>query len=145
MKTAGERPYRRKQFWVDRTLQLPFITVMLLVLLLMGLTLLGSVYVTLWWVLRTFDLLSDPTTVALFTTVGLTVTLEVLIVAPLVIIVGVLLTHKVAGPLVRVKAALEQMRQGNFDVHLRLRKGDLVDDVADHVNRLAAALRQRAR
>ncbi len=142
---AGERPYRRRQYLVNRTIQLPFVRVMLLMLLIMGVASLASVYVTLWAVLRTFELLSDPTTVSLFTTIGLTVTLELLIVAPFVVLVGILLTHRVAGPLVRVKAALEQMTQGNYQVDIRLRKGDLIGEVADHVNRLAASLRQRVR
>lgn len=139
------RPYQRRQYFVNRTIQMPFISTMLLLLLIMGVASLASVYLTLWSVLRVFELFGDQATVALFTTVGLTVTLELLVVAPLVVLVGIRMTHRVAGPLVRINAALDQMAQGRYDVNLKLRQGDLIGELAEHVDRLAAILRRRTR
>ena len=115
---------------------------MLLVLMVMTAGALGSIYLALWMTLKAFGLSDDPVTLALVTTVGLVVTLEVLLIAPAVIWIGVRLTHKVAGPLVRINAALQQMARGDFHVHLRLRKGDALGEVAEAINALAASLRQ---
>jgi len=129
---------------VDRSLQYRFVRVMLIMLLFMGGTALGSVYFALWSTLRTFELSGDPLTVALFTTVWVTVTLAMLFIAPFVVVMAVLITHRIAGPLVRIKAALEQMAHGDYNVRLTLRRGDSLMDLAKLINRLADVLRNKS-
>jgi len=124
--------------------QFQFIGVLLLVLVVLTIAALASVYVALWMALHTFGLVDDPVAVALMSTVGIVVTIELLIVAPLVVLIGVRLTHRVAGPLVRINAALQQMVRGDFNVHLRLRRGDSLVEVAEAINNLAAACRSRS-
>ena len=139
---------RQRNQWrilVNRTLQLPVIGVLLLLLCIMSLGALASVYLTLWSVMRAFEITSSLANAALLTTVGLSVTLQLVFLVPFVILVGLLLTHKVAGPLVRIKGAIDQMVRGEFNVHLKLRKDDFLGELADSVDRLAATLRSRAR
>jgi len=128
---------------VNRPLQYRFVGALLLILLALSGIGLATVCLTLWVTLQTFGLARDPVTVALFATVGWSLTLELLIVAPFVIWLGIVLTHKVAGPLVRIQAALARMVNGDYDVHLRLRKRDALVEVAEGINRLAASLRAR--
>ena len=116
---------------------------MLLVLFVLSFVALATVYLTLWVTLHTFELQHDPISVALFTTLGLSIALELLIVAPFIIWLGVILTHRIAGPLVRINASLVQMAAGNYDVKMQFRKGDLLGELAEGVNRLAASLRAR--
>ena len=139
--SMSHRPYRRRRWVVNPAFQYRFIGIMLLVLLLLTLGALASVYFALWMTLRTYGLDRQPLAVAQMTTVALTVTLELLLLAPAVIWIGVRLTHKVAGPLVRVNAALQQMARGDFNIHLTLRKGDSLVELADAINALAANLR----
>ena len=135
--------YRRRRLIVNPAFQYRFVGVMLMVLLLLTAGALASVYLALWMTLRTFDVASEPMAVAQMSTVGLLVTMQLLVLAPVVIWIGVRLTHKVAGPLVRINAALQQMARGDFDIRLKLRKGDALLEVADAVNALADALRSR--
>ena len=116
---------------------------MLLILLALSGIALATVYLTLWVTLQTFGLAHDPVTIALLTTVGWSLALELLVVAPFVVWMGVVLTHKVAGPLVRIQTALVRMTNGNYDVNLRLRKTDALVELAEGLNRLAASLRAR--
>jgi len=125
-------------------LQFRFIQAMLGILCVLTVIALGSVYLTLWAVLQSFNLQHDPVTVALFVTVSWSIALELLIVAPFVVWMGIILTHKVAGPLVRIHVGLAQMTQGNYNVHISLRKGDSLTDLADAVNTLAGYLRSRS-
>lgn len=143
MTSSSARPYRRRQLIVNRPLQYRFIGAMLLILVALTGIGLGTVSLTLWTTLTTFGAEHDAVAVALFTTVGWSLALELLIVAPFVIWMGVLLTHKVAGPLVRIQAALTRMTNGNYDVHLQLRKADALVELAEGINRLAASLRAR--
>ena len=136
-------PYVRRHWLVNPPLQYQFIGLMLLVLLLLTVGALGSVYAALWVTLQTFDLRQDPMAVAQMSTVGLLVTLELLVLAPIVVWIGIRLTHRVAGPLVRINAALQQMVRSDFDIHLKLRDGDALVELADAVNLLASSLRSR--
>jgi methyl-accepting chemotaxis protein len=144
MAQEGPPKYRRRHYIVNRPLQYRFIGAMLGVLVVLTGIALGSVYLTLWATLRTFGLEHDPVTVALFSTVGWSLAFELLLVAPFVIWMGVLLTHKVAGPLVRIHAVLARMTKGDFNVQVKLRKRDALVELADAVNALALSLRQRS-
>jgi signal transduction histidine kinase len=128
---------------VNRPLQYRFVGAMLLILVALSGIGLATVYLTLWATLQTFGLMHDAVAVALFTTVGWSLALELLVVAPFVIWMSVILTHKVAGPLVRIQAALVRMTNGNYDVSLQLRKFDALVELAEGINRLAASLRAR--
>ena len=144
MRRAGRPAYRRRKFIVNPPFQYRFVGAMLGFVFVLMLAILAGIYFALWGTLYTFELLHDPVTVSLFTMAGLAVALELLLLAPFVIWIGILMTHKVAGPLVRIYGALSQMAEGDFDVHLTLRKGDALIELADGINRLAAALRRKS-
>ena len=143
METAPAQSYRRRQYLVNRPLQYRFVGALLLFFLVLAVVVILGIYVALWGTLYSFELHQDPLTVALFRTVGWVVAVELLLLAPLVFLVGVFISHKVAGPLVRIHAVLAQMAEGRYDIRLTLRKGDALTELADDINRLAAALRQR--
>jgi nitrate/nitrite-specific signal transduction histidine kinase len=97
----------------------------------------------LHYTLVSFELVDDALVRALFHTVFWVIVLELIALVPLVAWISLRLSHRVAGPLVRIHAALAQMAQGQFDIHLSLRKGDALVDLADAINRLAESLRRR--
>ena len=142
--STEHRPYRRQHWLVNRSLQFRFVRAMLLVLLLMAAAAVAGIYLALWLTLYSFELLQDAYLVALFRTVSWTVVLELIVLVPLVSWFGVRLTHKVAVPLVRIRAALADMAQGRFDIRIKLRKGDALTELAEDINRLAESLRNRS-
>jgi len=56
-------------------------------------------------------------------------------------IISIFISHKVAGPLFRLKKALTQVTEGDLSVVIKLRKWDDLKDLADHVNILIEELR----
>lgn len=142
--SSEQRPSRRQHWLVNRGFQFRFVRAMLLVLLVMAVVAILGMYGALQLTIATYELRREAFVVALFNTVAWTVIVEFIILVPVVGWIGILLTHKVAGPLVRIRAALAEMIQGNFDIHLRLRKGDALTDLAEDVNRLAEFLRRRS-
>jgi len=54
---------------------------------------------------------------------------------------SIFITHKIAGPLYRLKKSLSMIVEGNLDVKVKLRKGDDLKDLAEHFNMLAEELR----
>lgn len=144
MTEPGKRlPYRRRQWVVNRRLQFRFVGLLVACYVVLVVLTLAGMYGALWLTLYTFDLLKDPTYISLFSTAGLILALELLLLAPPVIFMGIWLTHKVAGPMVRICAVLERMTRGHFDTRITLRKGDSLVEVAEAVNRLADSLQKK--
>jgi nitrogen fixation/metabolism regulation signal transduction histidine kinase len=56
---------------------------------------------------------------------------------------GIVLTHKVAGPLFKITNHLDKIRDGKLGVVYNLRKGDQLVDFFDHFKHAHDALRQR--
>jgi len=77
------------------------------------------------------------------------VRLAVLVVLALVLLVfgiglaGVVVTHKVAGPVYKMKLLLGDLGRGQFRVVARLRKGDELQHFFDAFNDMAAQLGRR--
>jgi nitrogen fixation/metabolism regulation signal transduction histidine kinase len=72
---------------------------------------------------------------------GLIASLVVLVVA--VGLVGIVFTHKVAGPVFKMKRLLREVGEGKLVVRERLRKGDELQHFFDAFEAMVAALRQR--
>jgi methyl-accepting chemotaxis protein len=56
-------------------------------------------------------------------------------------LVSIFVSHKVAGPLYRIKKCLDMITQGDLDIVLKLRKWDDLKDLAEHINLLIGELR----
>jgi methyl-accepting chemotaxis protein len=54
---------------------------------------------------------------------------------------SIFITHKIAGPLYRLKKTISEITKGNLDVKVKLRKKDDLKDLAEHVNMLADELK----
>jgi len=57
-------------------------------------------------------------------------------------LLGIYFTHKVAGPIYKMKRLLKQVGQGNLKVDARLRKGDELQDFFDAFTQMVAGLRE---
>ena len=71
--------------------------------------------------------------------------MELLVALPLILIFGLFLTHRVAGPLVRIKRTLSQVGKGNFgeELEIKVRRGDELTELTTTVNQMLKSLRGR--
>ena len=136
------RTFRRRRWIVQPRYQWNVAAGFAFFIVLFAVVTLGLMYYALWSTLRIFQLTQDVIFVAVFQTAAWMVTIEVLVVIPFVVFLGILLTHRMVGPLSRVQKALEEITHGNFDVHVQLREGDVLLDLGNTINRMAAALRR---
>ncbi len=60
-----------------------------------------------------------------------------------VIILGILYSHRVAGPLFKVKQYAAMFGEGRFDKRIRFRKKDAIHDLADVLNETARGCQDR--
>ena len=59
-----------------------------------------------------------------------------LVIMILLVVMGVFLTHRIAGPADRVQKDIERVLAGEKGVKVRFRKGDAFPELADKVNQL---------
>lgn len=62
---------------------------------------------------------------------------------PLTLLVGILTTFRVAGPVYRFKRFLQNVREGRDPGYMRLRDGDKLQDLAEDLNDTWIAVRDR--
>jgi HAMP domain-containing protein len=69
------------------------------------------------------------------------------IILPLVFIflgiIVVFISHRIAGPLYRLKMFMEKVENGDYSVQLKFRKNDSIHDVADSFNRMVEGIRDK--
>ncbi|MCB1692929.1 MAG: hypothetical protein KDI19_09195 [Pseudomonadales bacterium] len=58
-------------------------------------------------------------------------------------VIALIVSHRIAGPIVAITAFIDQLRQGNYDYKRSLRPHDELTDVMDALNDLAPVLKER--
>jgi methyl-accepting chemotaxis protein len=71
--------------------------------------------------------------------------IPVLLLAAVFTFAGILLSHKVAGPLYRVEKVAEELSKGNLDVKVKFRKGDELHELADALNNMIGGIKSIVR
>lgn len=135
--------FRRRHYLVNKDFQIRFTRNIISYMMLVVLVASGVVYYAFYYTINKMGIVLDELIVAIFVSVGVALMAEAIFVLPLIVVASIFLTHKVAGPLVRIKRVLSQMGQGNFSQRISLRKGDELSDLAETVNQLAQDLEAR--
>jgi len=68
--------------------------------------------------------------------------LRIMFILPLVIIIGIFLSHRIAGPAHRIERTLREIGKGNFDIYIKLRKYDEMVGIANAINDMVAGLKR---
>lgn len=140
---ANQQQFKRKQYLVDPGYQLRFATRLFATVL--GVALLSALIATgiLWTNLSQSDLEHQATFVASLVAVSTTLLIELLIAIPIVFYLGIRQSHRIVGPMNRIRRLLEAMAAGDYSQRLTLRRGDVLTDLAETINRLADSLQDR--
>jgi methyl-accepting chemotaxis protein len=63
----------------------------------------------------------------------------------LLVVHNIVFSHRIVGPLYRIRSDLKRVGEGNLFVHVRLRKNDYLDKEAASINAMIEALRAKIR
>ena len=74
--------------------------------------------------------------------VNLVLFLRLLILTPFVVLIGLVISNRVAGPIYNIKRYLGKLLIGDYSSNIRLRKKDELHDLADEINRFVEKLRK---
>ena len=142
-----ERAHKRKQYFIDKNFQARFILKFCLVVIASSL-LLG---------LSTFLLSRNSTTVAIentkvmvkrtsdfiLPTLVLTTLIVTVISAIVVVVLVLFISHKIAGPLYRLKREIKSLKDGDLKRTFAIRAKDQFKELASGLDEMSASLRQK--
>ena len=131
----------RRQYLVDKAYQYRFVGQMFAGV--MAVAMAGSL-LSSTLLLTNLDATEAPTSIAIsLIAVAVTLLFQVVVGGAMIYYVGIRQSHRIVGPMIRVKRALEAIGAGDFSQRIVLRKGDALPDLADAINKMAESLQQR--
>jgi methyl-accepting chemotaxis protein len=135
------RPYKRRNFFIDRQFQLKYILLVIFMLLLYTLVFVGTLFIPQIMPFIFSSPVDEQVKAAdILLLYHENVWPAVIIVIPLFGFFSIFFTHKIAGPVYRLKVRLQQMTAWDLDSRVTLRNGDDLQDLADCVNLLSEEL-----
>lgn len=136
------QPPRRRRYLANKAFQLRYVR--LLVVFTGAVIVIGaaSAYLSVLYLLHRYEILAvHPSFLPVVVrALGFMVAIQLLLSLPTIVIGGIRLTHRVIGPMERIRVALERIGAGRFDTRLRLRETDELRMLADWINRAAERL-----
>jgi methyl-accepting chemotaxis protein len=142
--------FRRRVYLIDKRLQLRFTGLVVALVVVYSLFLGGATYLNYKISCIVFDNTSlyDAAVEQSIRAEGrktlITTTVFLVINGLVVGLVFVVLTHKVAGPLYRIRRHIAEIQGGRLPQRIMLRKGDELGHVANGVNEMTESLRAAA-
>ncbi len=137
-----ELPYKRKQYLVDRGYQLTFVTRVFMVVLAVAVAS-SLISTALLYTNMYRPDLPQQSLISSLIAVATTLLIELLLAIPIVFFLGIRQSHRVVGPMNRLRRILEAIGAGDFSQRIILRQGDALEDLAKSVNQMAEALQKR--
>ena len=134
---------KRKQYLVDRNYQLWFVTRLFTAVL--GIAAVTALIASsmLWKTMYLPEESTHITLIACLITMAVTLLFELMLAIPIIFYVGIRQSHRVVGPMNRLKQILAAIGNGDFSQRITLRQGDALEDLAKSINQMAASLQQR--
>ena len=81
--------------------------------------------------------------VAIFNKVALALAKNMAVLAILIFIFAIFISHRIAGPIHRIKSIIKEMAEGKFDTPIYLRRADELHDLAEELNKMQENLKSK--
>lgn len=142
---AQSAKFRRKQYFVERGLQLRFARFVILFVFLASLATGLLVFYTSYFMLgeKLADVYPQGRLITIFKTVHIALLIDLVVMIPIIFYGSIVFSHRIAGPLPKIYRTLREIGQGNFDLKLQLRRTDELRELADVINEMTTKLKER--
>ena len=143
----GKTGYKRKQYIVSAKFQLKYVGLILILVFLTGILCSYVVYYTSMLLLgdKLANVYPQGRLISIVNMVNIRILLSLLLITPLVVIIGIWASHKIAGPIYRIEKFLNSMVSGDLSQPLTLRKNDELILLADGINRVVESMKTTIR
>jgi len=139
--------FTRKHFLIARKFQLKYALLIVAFMFFIATFTSASVYYTSLTIMgdKLEAVYPQGRLVAIINEVNMQLIKQMLLFVPIVTMLAVLLSHKVAGPVYRMEQYLGEVAKGDFSSLLKLRRGDELKNLAEAINRMTKGLGDVAR
>ncbi len=129
------RGYRRKQYLIQKGLQLKYAGIILLGRLIVCLVAGWTTYATTWEIVsREFSGETQAKLSAISDRITIVLLYRSLIATAVISFLSIFISHKIAGPLYRLEEIAREISFGNLALHVRLRKKDGLKGLAEAID-----------
>ncbi len=141
------RPLRRRSYLVEKKFQLRFAGMIILFMFAVALFSSLTMYYYIWTLLgeKLANVYPQGRLVGILKSANLILFTRLGLITPLVFVIAIVLSHRIAGPIYRIKKTLDEISKGDYAKRLHLRKTDELKDVADSINRAIDKLEEKAK
>lgn len=134
---------KRKQYLISRRFQLKYVG---LILALMFLTAALCSYVVYYSTMllmgeKLANVYPQGRLMAIVNAVNFRILLSMVFISPMIVVIGILLSHKIAGPVFRMEKVLDNMSKGDLRANIVLRKGDEMATLAEAINKVTDSIK----
>ena len=132
----------RRQYLIKKGLQFRYIGIVFSLALLASVVTGYTVFATGWTLLgeKLANVYPQGRLIYVIRTTNLALIRNLLFVSPFIFFLGLLFSHKIAGPVYRIEKSVEEIAKGNLALKIKLRKGDEFWDLADIINTMTENL-----
>jgi len=129
---------RRRQYIIKKGLQFRYIGLVFALALIASIVTGWTVFATGWHFLgeKLASVYPQGRLIYVLRVTNMALIRNLLLISPLIFILGLLFSHRIAGPVYRIGKTLEDISRGNLGLKIRLREGDELVDLADMINNL---------
>ncbi|MEA3489106.1 MAG: methyl-accepting chemotaxis protein [Candidatus Omnitrophota bacterium] len=134
---------RRTRLFIARRFQIRYVTLILIFMFATAILSGYTVYVTTWIIFgeKLAAVYPQGLLLGIVKKVNIILLLRLIFLTPLIILVGLVLSNRIAGPIYRIQRFLRRVSSGNYENRLYLREKDELHDLAEALNHLMSKLR----
>ena len=130
----------RRSYLVDANFQFRYIKIILMFVIVVTAVGAASAYVILWLNLKKSGLLTQEAFAIIEHGLAFGSFFQLAISIPLILLFGIVLTHRVVGPLKRVEKLLDDIGEGKFGMQLQVREADELKGLIGWLNKTSKKL-----
>ena len=135
--------FKRKHYFIAPAFQLRYIRTVLLIVFGVGVL---SAYTVYYQSMILFgeklaNVYPQGRLVSIVKSINMQILLSLLLITPLMVLIGMFLSHRIAGPIYRMEKFLTGVSQGDLTTHLTLRPKDELKPLAEGINTVVDSLR----
>lgn len=134
---------RRRRYFVKPSFQIRYIGVILIAVFLVASICISSTFYSSISLLgeKLGNVYPQGRLVVTLREINFIIAFRILCLVPLIAVIGILLSHKIAGPAYRIERALREIGKGNLDIQIKLRKYDELQGIAEAINEMTSDLK----
>jgi methyl-accepting chemotaxis protein len=130
--------FRRRRYIIEKGLQFRYIGLVFALALIASIVTGWTVFATSWYYFgeKLASVYPQGRLVYVLRATNLALIRNLLLISPLIFILGLLFSHRIAGPVYRISTTLREISKGKLGLRIKLRENDELMDLADLINNM---------